>query len=112
MEDLLSIEEYFKTMPSYTKRLALAHYDRMIAWAKKQDLKESPNMDIMYLKLGETWGGKYCNYCEKYIKCLKCPLGKYGSCCDFLYSEMNISITWKEWVINAKKVRKYIKDNG
>jgi hypothetical protein len=94
------------------KRDALAHYDRMIKWAEKQDPKGFVNHLFMYRDIGETWYSDYCPYCKKYPGCEKCPLEKHKKCCDGLWSEMNKQPTWGKWIEAAKKVRKYIKKYG
>jgi hypothetical protein len=91
---------------------ALAHYNRMIAWAEKQDPYGGVYSGFMRNEIGEGWFGDYCVYCEKYYHCDECPLNRSGRCCDGLWKKMSASETWGDWIINAKKVRQYIKENG
>jgi len=112
-----------------TKQEAIAHYERMIKWAKTQPpgnrIRYKHSVSIMFVAIGEDWYGKNCVYCQKYIKYSSsstnkpCPLTSYvipycddKSCCNGLWIKMNNSTTWKEWIINAEKVLEYIKENG
>lgn len=101
------------------KESGIAHYKRMINWARIRDKKEMTSYYGMSKGLGEVWQGHYCLYCSINLngfRCNKCPLqGKNGdssTCCDGLWVKMHKSMTWGEWVKNAKKVLKYIKKNG
>jgi len=98
------------------KQKALAHYDRMIRWASKQNPRGKVFSDIMKDAIGEIWSSMDCSYCNKYgdNDCEKCPLSneKNGLCCDGLYRKMFFSKSWKTWIKRAKEVRKYIKENG
>lgn len=87
----------------------------MIAFAKKQNLKEEPNTATMIAAIGETWYSKNCPYCKEYYRqgCDICPLNTPGSsCCNGIWVKMNYAKTWREWIKYAKKVIKYIKENG
>ena len=100
------------------KQEALAHYDRMIEWAKKQDPRDFVDFVKMLFELGEAWGGEYCSYCFKYFQFAHhdCPLNtptvKCHHCCNGLWSEMQNSLYWGDWVINAEAVREYINERG
>ena len=55
-------------------------------------------------------------------KCDTCPLHSHDvpfddyenerDCCNGLWQEMHESKTWKEWLVYANKIVKYIKENG
>ena len=91
------------------KKEAIEHYDRMIAWAEKQNPKHYVNRDNMLDSIGEHWSGMYCNYCKEYHPCAKCPLHVRGKdCCSNLWKIMDFTRTWKVWIKAAKKVRAYI----
>lgn len=107
------------------KQQALEHYDRMIAWAKAQPQKDSARYTVMYTSLGEAWGSMDCPYCRRANDlCGLCVLGRhdacYGAlrcyggdeCCGGRWIELDAGYTWGDWIASAKKVRKYIKDNG
>jgi hypothetical protein len=119
---------------SKLKKETLAHYDRMITWAKKQNELDQPNDKLMLSLLNETWKGFFCKYCIYYSGFFDeqntsfCKNNTYGNCplnpnkanfkktsmycCNGLWSKMNRSKTWEEWIVNAKLVKKYIKENG
>ncbi len=116
---------------SKLQKEALAHYDRMIEWAKKQKKFNHPNDKVMLRRLGENWMGLFCVYCTTFSEpdcvhnCVhniygKCPLNSNSTnigrtpfdCCNQLWLQMSESETWEEWIINAELVKKYIKENG
>ena len=107
-------------MSTKIKQEALAHYDRMIEWAKKQPPKDEPFVGRMLHDLGETYSAKFCVYCNEYKDecldlCMGCPLSLPESplaCCNGQYRKMCCSDTWAEWVENAKEVRRIIKKYG
>ena len=100
------------------KEIAIAHYNLMIEWAGEKDPDEMQSSYIMAQLLGETWYGESCAYCDEYWvedaeePCENCPLYENDSCCDGLWFMMGASATWKDWIVAAKKVLKYIKKNG
>ena len=101
------------------KQKALAHYDRMIAWAEKQPKRKmADGWGAMLLEIGENYYGKYCVYCRKHFRKSKCSLGSDvtcqsgDACCGGLWVEMYCSLTWGTWVKRARKVREYIEKNG
>ena len=99
------------------KQEALAHYDRMIEWAKKQNQSIECRPGIMLEAISEQWYGPFCSYCQKYFGiCSECELTRENvilfDCCNGLWRKMTKSLTWGEWVINAEAVRKYINERG
>jgi len=113
------------------KQQAINHYQRMIAWAEKQDQKSRPSAYKMKYSIKENWFSDYCSYCKEYQTdcsnclqedaecksceveaCKKCVLYKNNSCCNGLWVLMRDSFSWAEWVKTAKKVLDYIKANG
>lgn len=111
---------------SIIKKKAIDHYDRMIGWAAEQDPDESISGERgfvgMRISLGEVWEAQDCIYCVTFRCCNRtdiitqktpCPLyKKYFGCCAGLWSKLNNSKTWAEWIENAKVVKQYIKENG
>lgn len=104
------------------KQQAIEHYERMIKWAEKQNSSHLAIASTMRLSINENWFGGFCGYCNNKPrkvtarltdKCVGCELGRsVFTCCDDLWETMNSSMTWKEWITNAKKVLEYIKENG
>ena len=94
------------------KEESLAHYDRMIPWAEKQDPNEPAIRGKMLVDLGEHWGGEFCPYCKRSAcGCQDCQLNN-ESCCAGLWPRMARSKTWGEWIPAAKCVRQYIEEHG
>ena len=100
------------------KLKALAHYDRMIAWAEKQPKRNVVNEDHMEYDIGENWRGGGCVYCTEYFRKAQCSLSDADCeddsrhCCNGLWDAMNHSKTWLTWVKRARKVREYIEKHG
>jgi hypothetical protein len=106
------------------KQKALAHYDRMIAWAEKQPKKVIADANVMLEKLGESWHGEFCIYCKsREDQCFGCLLNpiitrfasrEFGQvmCCGGLWREMQVLCTWGTWVKRARAVREYIEQHG
>ena len=98
---------------SKIKKEELAHYDRMIAWAKEQKPRDKVSGYKMWDKIGEMWSNDDSSYCKRYgLFCGSCPLSLDLRCCNRLYSDMHNSKTWGTWVKRAEKVREYIRENG
>ena len=95
------------------KKEALAHYDRMIKWAEKQNPRGRVNGYKIRGEIGEVWASYDCSYCNKYgLSCSRCPLNLDTWCCNGLYGDMCKSKTWGTWIKRAEKVREYIEENG
>jgi hypothetical protein len=112
------------------KEKTIAHYKRMIEWAKTQPAKNPIKYQAMYRAIGEDWFSTSCLYCKEHSKssdkqafpgifvtsCGDCELSgeqKLSSyCCDRLWMKLNAASNRKEWVKAAKKVLKYIKKYG
>jgi len=105
------------------KKKAIAHYEKMIKWAKLQNGNAITDHFFMFETLGEFWQGHFCSYCQEYLKgdlfcsyCSICPLTKNNLntkyCCYGLWHKMNHSKTWKEWIKYAEKILKLIKKMG
>jgi hypothetical protein len=97
---------------------AIRHYNRMIAWAEKQPPYEFPNSLKMKKKLGESWYGYDCPFCNALRKgdgtaeCEECPLYLAGKACQNLTSPwavMAIAETWEDWIQEAKRLRDVIR---
>ena len=105
----------------FLRRRTVKHYDRMIKWAETQKPTARHYDYIMLKELGVNWGALYCPYCKQYglfygvEKCRKCPLmgdmnDDNPSCCSGLWSNMQMSMNWAQWVDHAGRVRNYIKN--
>lgn len=97
------------------QKKAVAHYDRMIRWAKDQLGDRAADSDEMFREIGEWWGGEDCPYCEAFKNtgaCTICPLRAPGGCCAGLWRWLNRSRNWHDWIIEAEKVKEYIIENG
>ena len=94
-----------------TKQESLDHWNRIITWVLTQNPEDQIDFEIMERAIGESWYTKFCSYCHEYT-CKKCPLFKNPSCCNGLWDQLNVYMTWAEWIIKAERVRKYIEDNG
>ena len=101
------------------KRKTIAHYNKMIKWAKKQNPDESKSKELMYVKIKQNWTGLSCFYCSVYYDSFgdcfgTCPLSasEDDSCCNNLWEIMDKSRTWGEWIENAEKVLDYINIHG
>lgn len=92
---------------------AIAHYNRMIKWAKTQSQNSTPLSHVMNMEIKEGWGGADCSYCRAYLEnCDDCSLSKSYRCCNELWYKMDVAKTWSEWIKYAQKIKQYIKDNG
>ena len=97
---------------------AIAHYDRMIAWARTQPYDDKPDSSDMFAAIGEYWFGKSCSFCQKYFnaykndRCTLCPLNDGVVCCGGRWLIMNSAETWGDWVRAAEKVKEYIIEHG
>lgn len=98
------------------KQQTLEHYDRMIEWAEKQPPNNGSFFAEMKESLGESWFGDNCPYCQKNYDKNKCELNSIDNnccnCCNGLWEKMYDTVVWSDWIIAAKKVREYIKENG
>jgi len=109
---------------SKEKKDTIKHYKRMIKWVKKQSPDDSVNSNKMFREIGENWYSPSCSYCKKYLssndkpattECWRCELRSTSvpiRCCNGLWNYMEIACRWKEWILAAKKVLKYIKKYG
>lgn len=107
------------------KEKSLAHYDRMIAWAEKQQKRGLVSGLDMEDAIGEEWSADYCPYClSRKSMCFGCRLNPIQVaiitdetpsaylCCSGLWYRMFESSTCGTWVKRARKVREYIEKNG
>ena len=68
------------------KKEAIAHYERMIEYAKGQEPKDIADGFEMFVSINGCWRGECCPYCEEFFdglddgeyECLKCPLSPTG----------------------------------
>lgn len=94
------------------KEDTLAHYDRMIAWAEKQDHDGICDIYDMRDSIHESWLGNDCPLCE-HAKgtCDNCVIFKKTHklhCNGTPWKLMNYANTWGTWITSAKKERKFL----
>lgn len=103
------------------KQEAICHYTRMIGWAKTQPENDYADVHFMEDQIQENWESEYCSYCNHYESCKNCELR--GICgynslmesrkdCLGYWHKMNISYTWKYWLVFAEKILDFIKIEG
>ena len=93
----------------------LTHYKRMRKWAEKQNPEERVDEKKMLDEIGENWNNNYCIYCVMHgdwLSCGNCPLKTDYGCCDDLWSKMDNSGTWSQWLYWEEKIEKFIKEHG
>lgn len=94
------------------KERTLAHYDRMILWAKKQNPDENINHIKMLEDLKENWYCDYCPLCNEVSTCGQCPVyksnEKFFDCFGTPWVKMSNSQTWKEWLVYANEERDFL----
>jgi len=56
----------------------------------------------------DLYSGLDCSYKNKAGNKIFCPLDEKG-CCNGLWVKMVKSLTWEDWLQNAKELREYIK---
>ena len=98
---------------------ALAHYNKMKAYALTQPPDDMRNPEKMKNAIGEDWGADFCPYCElrslitKYCELAPDNLCNGGpNCCGGAWVELNRSETWEEWLERVDKVIEYIGKHG
>jgi hypothetical protein len=105
------------------KQTALAHYERMIDWAKQQNPKEKVDKSKMLDSIGENWGGRHCVYCKQIndlsLSCKECNIylpdgndSKVQDCAGGNYANVCDAETWGQWIKSATKMKVFIKVNG
>ena len=104
------------------KKSSLRKYSKMIAFARKMPPNSKPNEETMIRRIEVGWHGSDCPYCEVFLSmirgCQGCPLRGsslsqrlFGErCCDGLWNKMDKSVTWKEWIVFALLIRRFIED--
>ena len=84
---------------------SIEHWERMVAWAKKQDKKLKFDRDYMCLEIGESTGPGGCTLCSIYYlgDCYGCPLDEKYNCLrpDSPYRVCLSSKTWSDFVKNG-----------
>jgi len=103
-------------MKHYTKtdkEKGIAHYKRMIEWAKtRNQYLEKPNLRLMYNKLGESYSSNDCVLCKKFLdhpRCLNCPFHGTKNDCrkeGSLHDKMAKAGCWMEWIEYAEEMVK------
>ena len=102
--------KYTKKHLRALKKDVVAHWKRMIVWAKKQPKRVVANAWIMQSNLGKWWGSSDCAFCLA-LSCEDCPFVIYfGRVCTLMgHIEVAGSKTWGEWVKNAEEFLEKIK---
>lgn len=102
------------------KKRTIKHWKRMIKAAEGFVVSfpgKYPAPFLMRDTIGEDWFSKYCDYCSIYKGvCRLCPLASTlpisVECCEGRWWSAACASNWKEWVIKAKEVLKYIEEKG
>lgn len=99
---------------SVRKKESLAHYRRMIKWAKTQAKNRRPSAAEMSMDIDEEWNGDNCQYCRAHDgHCAYCQLDDIKSgCCSGLWKKMYDAKSWAKWIYWAERIVQYIKNNG
>lgn len=84
------------------KEQTISHYNRMIAWALKQNPKESASSHIMKSVIGEDWSSTYCPLCKSVQGrgCGNCPIASEGyyNCRNTPWENLSYARTWEQWI--------------
>lgn len=94
------------------KKKTIAHYNRMIKWAKKQISDNAIRCNVMFSEIQENWLSLSCPFC-KVFDCELCPITintKEGQCLNTPWHDMNNSETHEEWIKNAERMKQFIID--
>ena len=83
-------------------RKSIAHWKRMVRWAKKQDPLSITEPTLMAHQLGEIWFCRDCPLCRKYQSCTDCPLKSCGRGSAWGKVRRG-SRTWGTWVQAAEQ---------
>ena len=96
------------------KTQCIAHYKRMIDWAKTQDPGGKASLYYMKEATHERWTNTYCKLCIDYdTHCAYCPMSAIDQCCmeqDSIWKAMGRSYYWGEWLIHAEELLELFKD--
>jgi hypothetical protein len=80
---------------------SIAHWERMIAWAKRQPRSAKVSPVKMRDEIAETWDGVHCSLCRLFrCDCISCPLERFYGHCGSLYTENAWAAVARTW---AKK---------
>jgi len=95
---------------------SIAHWERMVQWAKEQPKEDNTDYLYMFRKIKEGWYGDYCALCHYAEICDNCPTTKasHPECNSMrsTWKKVSNSKTWGEWVKNAEKMLKLLKSLG
>lgn len=89
---------------------SIEHWERMIRWAKKQDIGAKVLPLTMEDEIDDSWYAPYCPLCKMFLdgECEECPLyRRYGRCDDDVFEPepawvgVERSETWGDWTKNA-----------
>ena len=99
---------------------SIEHWERMIKWVETQSPEDTAYFPTMEYLIGESWTLPYCDLCNEYYNpkeknhCQSCPLYEnFGSCFDEssanCWTKVEESLTWGEWLENARNMLKQLK---
>lgn len=96
---------------------SIAHWKRMIKWARKQPVNRKPDIINMFKAIGEIWHDDDCALCQKYYHefkgCDDCPLNKaFGECSSSKNNNLWFTVikskSWGIWIVNAEAFLKQL----
>lgn len=87
---------------------SIAHWDRMIRWARTQPQDGKVYDEYMFDEIKERWNADYCSLClEYYDSCEGCPLREAGNYCEddcSAWRAVCCSAKWDKWVEKAEEM--------
>lgn len=100
---------------------SIAHWDRMVAWMKKQKHYYDPDTDDMRDAIGEHWYGDHCPCCKHAQSlsgrndfCVDCPIviAGFKNCQEVGNPWLSVaeSETNEEWLNNADKMILFLEE--
>lgn len=98
-------------------KTSIEHWKRMRAAAVTFPPSHFQNTEAMCDRCGEIWYCDFCALCYLFHNskkiCPECPLYKAGEWCEkagSLWSNVDHSKTWREWIENADKLIAKLKE--
>jgi hypothetical protein len=111
------------------KAQTLAHYKRMINWARTQNPATEATEMAMMRAIGETWIAEFCPICQSAVRavragrhsqldCFVCPIGSAPfhrniggrlGCDHTPWMQFSGADTWAEWIIIAEQEYAFIR---
>jgi hypothetical protein len=101
--------------------VSIAHWERMIAWAKMEPEEEPPAEGYMRARLGENWYSYSCALCKMFghpsqagiCGSVSCPLALMGQKCSddgSCWESVSEAATWREWISHARRMLGLLRD--